>query len=108
MEIYKNPLRNQMLAKKVDLNQQQIVKDLRKLGCVVTDLSKCGKGIPDLLVSYQNNWYLFELKNPMQSKSGQKLTGDEQKWINKQKAPVFIIRNIGDALEVFFKVSRKL
>ncbi len=95
-----------MLAKKVDINQKQIVRDLRKLGCVVTDLSNLGKGVPDILVSYEGIWYLFELKNPMQVKSKQRLTNDEQKWVNKQKAPVYIIREMSDAINIFFKARK--
>ena len=96
-----------MLASKVDLNQPQIIRDLRKLGACVTVISSLGKGVPDLLVSYQDRWWLFELKNPDKPKSKQRLTQDEQKWVNKQKAPVYIIRDIGDALEVFYEHREK-
>jgi Holliday junction resolvase len=95
-----------MLAKRVDINQKQLFKDLRKLGCVVTDLSKVGKGVPDILVSYQNHWYVFEIKNPEQAKSNQQLTKDEQRWVNRQKAPVYIITDIGDAIDIFYRTGK--
>lgn len=92
-----------MLAAKVDQNQEQIVRDLRKYGACVTVISSLGRGVPDLLVSYDDIWYVVELKNPMQKKSQQKLTKDEQRWVNKQKARVHVIREIGEILNVFYK-----
>ena len=38
-------------AKRTDANQAEIVKTLRQAGADVYDLSKVGKGIPDLLVT---------------------------------------------------------
>lgn len=97
-----------MLASKVDLNQPQIIRDLRKIGATVTVISSLGKGVPDLLVSYQEKWWLFELKNPDKPKSQQKLTIDEQKWVNRQKAPVYIVRDIGEAITIFFNARREV
>ena len=97
-----------MLASKVDLNQPQIIRDLRKLGACVTVISSLGKGVPDLLVSYQDKWWLFELKNPDKPKSKQRLTQDEQRWVNKQKAPVYIIRDIGEAITIFNNARREV
>jgi len=96
-----------MLASKVDLNQPQIIRDLRKLGACVTVISSVGKGVPDLLVSYQDRWWLFELKNPDNPKSKQRLTKDEQRWVNKQKAPVYIIRDTLEAIVIFNNAKRE-
>ena len=90
-----------MIAKKVDLNQNQIIKDLRKIGATVTVISSLGRGVPDLLVSYESKWYVFEIKNPELPKSKQRLTKDEQNWINKQRASVHIIRDMYDILKAF-------
>jgi Holliday junction resolvase len=47
-----------------DLNQAQIIKDLRKMGVGVVSLSAIGHGVPDLLVEYRKRMYLFEVKQP--------------------------------------------
>ncbi len=50
-------------AKRVDKNQKDIVEAFRKCGATVIDLSKVGKGIPDLLVGYNNKTALVEIKS---------------------------------------------
>ena len=47
------------LAAKIDANQLQIVKDLRKVRGVTVETQK-----DDLLVGYKGRTYWFELKNP--------------------------------------------
>jgi len=89
-------------AKRVDQNQKQITEDLRKIGAEVTVLSSFGQGVADLLVSYQEVWFLFELKNPLAQKSDQKLTPDEKKWISKQKAPVYVVKELHEILQIFY------
>ena len=50
-------------AKRVDQNQKDVVKALRDAGAFVVDLSKVGKGVPDLLVTYSGHTILMEVKN---------------------------------------------
>lgn len=97
-----------MIAKRVDDNQAEITKELRKIRAEVTPIHTVGKGVSDLLVSYNGHWFVFELKDGSKVKSAQKLTKDEQRWINKQKAPVYIIRNTAEALKILHKVSYEL
>lgn len=49
-------------AKRVDKNQKDIVDAFRKMGATVIDLSKVGKGIPDLMIGYNNKTALVEIK----------------------------------------------
>jgi hypothetical protein len=49
-------------AKKVDLNQAEIVETLRQTGMSVLILSRVGQGCPDLLVGFRNHNYLLEVK----------------------------------------------
>lgn len=63
-----------MRAKRVDQNQKDIVRDLRKCGYSVIDLSRIGNGIPDILVSGPSDMWLCEIKsafgrlNPLQER----------------------------------------
>lgn len=50
-------------AKKTDKNQQEIMDALRKHGAFVVDMSKTGKGFPDLVVAYENTTILMEVKS---------------------------------------------
>lgn len=52
-----------MYARRTDANHAEIVRDLRKVFCSVVDLSKVGKGCPDLLVGVQNRTFLVEIKH---------------------------------------------
>jgi Holliday junction resolvase len=55
-------------AKRVDKNQKDIVETFRKLGATVIDLSKVGKGLPDLLIGFNNKTALVEIKASKKSK----------------------------------------
>lgn len=66
------------LRGRTDANQQEIVRDLRKLGASVALTSNLGSGYPDILVGWQGKNYWFELKDPTQPSSKRKLTEDEQ------------------------------
>jgi Holliday junction resolvase len=50
-------------AKRVDLNHQEIVKKFRELGASVFDASGIGRGFPDILVGYNGNTALVEIKS---------------------------------------------
>ena len=55
-------------AKRRDANESMIVLALRAVGATVHQLD--GKGICDLLVGYQQQTYLIEVKNPDQACGG--------------------------------------
>jgi hypothetical protein len=50
-------------AKKVDKNQADVVKALRKMGADVFLLHMVGGGIPDLMVAYAGHTILIEVKD---------------------------------------------
>jgi Holliday junction resolvase len=50
-------------AKRVDVNHQEIVKKFRELGASVFDASGIGRGFPDILVGYNGNTALVEIKS---------------------------------------------
>ena len=74
-------------AARVDSNQPDIVKALRKIGAEVTHLHRVGKGVSDLLVSYRQKWFVLECK----AKDPNDLTPDQRVWIGAQKAPVYTV-----------------
>lgn len=48
---------------RVDANHHAVVSALRQIGCSVTDLSRVGGGVPDLLVGYHGRTLLVEVKD---------------------------------------------
>jgi Holliday junction resolvase len=50
-------------AKKTDVIQKDVVKKLRSMGATVVDLSAVGKGMTDLLVGFDGQTILLEVKS---------------------------------------------
>ena len=50
-------------AKRTDQNQREIMDAFRAMGAQVFDLSRVGKGIPDLLVAWRGHTLLVEVKS---------------------------------------------
>jgi Holliday junction resolvase len=67
-------------AAKVDANQEQVVEALRAAGASVQTLAAVGKGVPDLLVGYQGQTLLLEVKDGRRPPSERRLTEDQLKW----------------------------
>ena len=51
-------------AARIDANQPEIVRVLREAGATVQPLHTVGKGCPDLVVGYNGQNYLLEIKDP--------------------------------------------
>ncbi len=64
-----------IMAKRVDANQAEIVKALRKVGASVQTLHMVGRGCPDLLVGFRRATYLLEVKIAKGT-----LTPEECRW----------------------------
>lgn len=62
---------------RVDANQPQIVKDLRKLGYSVVSLARVGGGCGDILVGHRGHNLFFEIKDPAQPPGKRLLTLEE-------------------------------
>jgi len=73
-------------AKRVDLNHQEIVKTLRSLGAGVVDMSRVGQGFPDLLVHFQNQSVLVEVK----SGENKKFTQAQLRFISNWQGPAIV------------------
>ena len=83
-------------AKRVDLNHQEIRDGLRQAGFVVKDLSRCGEGVPDLLVRGDFRIVMLEIKN-----GNAKLTDAEKEFHELFHGNgIYIVRTLEQALEV--------
>lgn len=93
-------------AARIDANQPEIVKALRKAGCSVTSLAAVGQGVPDLLVGWQSKdgdreLVLMEVKDGSKPPSRRRLTEDQQEWHEAWRGrPVAIVETVADALAV--------
>ena len=86
-------------AAAVDRNQSEIVLMLRKVGCTVQPLHRVGQGCPDLLVGYQGQILLFEVKDGQKPPSARKLTPPEAKWHETWRGQVVTVSSVREALE---------
>jgi hypothetical protein len=90
-----------MRIRKVDNNQAQLVKQMRKIpGLTVAHTHTVGKGFPDVLVAYKGVNYLFEIKDPAKAKSARKLTEDEQKFHKGWTGQIAIVETLDDVLKL--------
>ena len=86
-------------ANRIDENQNEIVKALRKAGAYVRIISQ-GDGIPDLLVAYKGYTILMEVKDGDKVPSARKLTEAEQKFFDEWTGGMLVIVNsVDEALE---------
>lgn len=92
------------VAAKIDANQPEIVKALRKAGATVQTLAAVGKGVPDLLVAKSGSLWLVEVKDGSKPPSQRKLTPDQVEWHSKWASPVYVVNNIEEALKVISNI----
>ncbi len=80
-------------AKKRDLNEPEIVKALRAIGCTVLLADH-----PDLIVGYRGRTFLLEVKNP----HGASRLTDSQKALrrNWNGGPLAFVYSVDEAVEV--------
>ena len=89
------------MTHKVDTNQAEIVEALRAVGASVQSLAMVGHGVPDLLVAYRGDLFLFEVKAP----SLIVLTENERNWHANWHSPVHIITTVDAALHIIGAVE---
>ena len=83
--------------KKVDKNQVAVVKTLRDYGAQVFHLHTQGGGIPDLLVCYNDQTILIEVKDGPEKK----LTPLQIKlFANWQGGPLHRVNSVQEAVDV--------
>lgn len=92
-------------AGKIDDNQNEIVKSLRKAGYSVCILSGVGKGVPDILVGANGSNILMEIKDGNKPLSARKLTPDESKWHGAWLGQVTVVNSVYDALTAVYELT---
>lgn len=89
-----------MRRAKVDINQKQIVGELRSIpGVTVTHLHGVAMGCPDILVGYRGVNYLIEVKSEW-AKPGKALTELQQRWHDTWQGQKAVVWSAGEAMEV--------
>lgn len=84
-------------AKKTDVIQKDVVKKLRSMGATVVDLSAVGKGMTDLLVGFDGQTILLEVK----SGADKKFTPAQIKFFAGWKGgPLHRVNSVQEAIEV--------
>ncbi|OGT59751.1 MAG: hypothetical protein A3E01_04620 [Gammaproteobacteria bacterium RIFCSPHIGHO2_12_FULL_63_22] len=84
---------------RTDANHKEICAALRKIGALVTDLSRVGGGVPDLLVAYRGAFYVLEIKTDKG-----KLNDLQAAWHAKHKdCYVFVVRSVDEAIAAVSK-----
>lgn len=80
---------------KRDVNESQIVTYLRDLGCSVQRLQG-SQGLPDLLVGFRGQNFLFEVK----TERGKRSLG-QVRWHQNWEGQVHTVRTIDEVIDVF-------
>ena len=89
------------LKAKTDSNHAEIRDGLRSIpGVTVADTSSAGHGFPDLVVGFQKQNYLIEIKDGSKTVSRRKLTPDQVEFHNAWKGQICTVCNFDEALEV--------
>jgi hypothetical protein len=90
-----------MKAKRIDDNQQQLVKQIRRIpGVSVKITSALGEGFTDAVIGFRGMNYLTEIKDPAKPPSARKLTPAEEKFHSEWRGQVCIIETIDDVLKM--------
>lgn len=87
------------LAAKVDDNQGEIVKALRRLGYSVRSTAQIGKGFPDLVFGKWGITFLAEVKDGKKPPSARMLTPDEEEFWRDWKGSVVLFESVQDVIE---------
>lgn len=92
---------------RIDRNQVEIVKTFRQYGASVVHTHTLGRGFPDIVVGYQGNNFLIEIKDWLKPESQRKLTEAEQEFSNNWKGQYDIIESVGDVVSFMETITRR-
>lgn len=92
-----------MRAANVDANQQAIVAALRAAGATVQHLHQVGAGCPDLLVGFERQNFLIEVKN---AAAGGTLNDEQVKWHRSWRGQVRVITSSQQAFDFVRELAR--
>jgi Holliday junction resolvase len=83
-----------MRAKRIDENQHDIVRALRRIGCSVYITSGLGHDFPDLVVGFRGANYLVECKRSEKAR----LTQGQKRFFDHWLGQVTRINSVDDAI----------
>jgi hypothetical protein len=92
--------------KRIDANQNEIVKALRNMGASVWITSALGQGAPDFVVGLRSLNILVELKDGKKRPSQRKLTPSEERFHNEWKGRIEIITSMEEAIALVNGLGR--
>lgn len=91
------------LAAKKDANHNAIAATFEALGCSVLDLSRVGRGCPDILVGFPHASILVEIKT-----TTGKLEDTQLRFIRDWVGPVEVCRSEQEAIALVQKYRARL
>lgn len=88
-------------AARTDKNHDEIVQALRKVGASVQSLAAVGAGVPDLLVGFQGQTFLVEIKDGQAAPSAKKLNPAQMIWHHTWRGgPLAVVESVDQALKL--------
>lgn len=85
-------------ARRVDANQEEIIRALRQSGATVQPLHMVGDGCPDLAVGLRGLNFFLEVKDGAKPPSARQLTRDERAWHEGWRGSVVVVSSVDEAL----------
>jgi hypothetical protein len=91
-----------MRAKKVDVNQAEIVAEFRRLGWEVIDTHELGKGFPDIIaVKHDSFWDYWSIRFIEIKNGNAPYSPAEVEFMERYPGLVTTVRSIEDVKELF-------
>ena len=90
---------------RVDGNHAEVVSALRKIGCSVQDLSRVGRGCPDLLVGWRGINVAMEVKDGSKPPSERKLTKSQKAWHVDWEGLCCVVNSPTEAIQYMQEVT---
>ena len=92
---------------RTDANQQEIINELRKIGCSVFDASQFGNGFTDLVVGRAGVNWLMEVKDGSKPPSTQALTKDQKKFHDEWRGQKAVVRSPDEAIAIVLEYVQR-
>lgn len=101
--MFTHPTTSMRLKAKKDLNHDELVGTFGQLGCPVIDLTREGRGIPDLLVLCLGKVHLVEIKNPQTHYGRKGLSLTQQRVHEAFAGCIAVVRTSEDVYQLVLK-----
>jgi Holliday junction resolvase len=88
-----------------DDNHRDIVATFRACHASVLDTASLGNGAPDLIIGYNKQTVLVEVKDGSKPPSKRKLTLDEVEFMNTWRGKYVIIESVDDVIALLRELA---